>query len=231
MSKNCNIKFYETITEKGFTPKFVVEVGVWHPDTSNIYRYIMNGVKTMLIEPDPRSIELIKTEFNQPDVVLHEAAVCDFEGEIELCQRESSTFVCNLPSSPALVNDDCDIKKSETFIAKAIKFSSVDNGKIDLISIDTEGSEWFVIKNMSSRPVVISVETHGGMYINPYIQEIRQWMQNNNYSLLYKDKSDSIYVLKNKIKITTFEKLNLIKQNLFISLKAVRKKISKKLKS
>ncbi len=216
MTENSNIKFYKTINRKKFTPKYVAEVGVWHPKTSNIYSYIQDGIKTMLVEPDPKSIELIKSKFNKPNVTLHEVAICDFDGEVELCQRESSTFVSNLKSSPALVNDNCNIEQSEKFVATAIKFSKIDNNKIDLISIDTEGSEWFVIKNMLSRPVVISIETHGGMYINPYIKEIKQWMKDNNYSLLYKDKSDSIYVLNNKIKITVFDRINLVKQQLFI---------------
>lgn len=231
MSINFNVRFHETISKKGFTPKYVAEVGVWHPNTSNIYAYIMSGIETMLVEPDPKSIELIKDKFNKPNVTLHPAAVCDFEGKIELCQRGASTFVSHLPSSPALVNDDCDIEKSQSFMAQAIKFSSIDNGKIDLISIDTEGSEWFVIKNMLSRPVVISIETHGGMYINPYITEIVLWMKNNDYSLLYKDKSDSVYVQTSEIEITVSDKLSIVSQQLSISLKSIRKKISKRLKS
>jgi|TARA_B110000971_G_scaffold134793_1_gene137874 hypothetical protein len=143
---NSNDKICEVINKKGFTPKYVAEVGVWHPNSSNIYTYIMDGIETMLVELDPKSIGLIKDKFNKPNVTLHAAAVCDFEGEIELYQRGASTFVSHLPSSPALVNDDCDIEKSESFMAQAIKFSSIDNGKLDLISIDIEGGEWFVIK-------------------------------------------------------------------------------------
>ena len=233
MSKeNCNIKFYKAVKERGFNPKVVAEVGVWHPNTSNIYSFIEDGIKSILIEPDPKSIKLIKEKWNNtPNVTLHEVALCDFDGEIQLCQRESSTFVSSLPNSPALANDNCSIDESENFIAKAVKFSNIDDGTIDLISIDTEGSEWFVIKNMISRPTVISIETHGGVYVNPYINELRQWLGDNNYILWFKDKSDSIYVLKDKINLTFFDKINLTKSNIFIKLKVIKKRISKRLKN
>ena len=233
MSKeNCNVKFYEIVKKRGFNPKVVAEVGVWHPNTSNIYSYIENSVKSILVEPDPKSIKLIKEKWNKtPNVTLYEVALCDFNGEIQLCQRESSTFVSSLPNSPALANDNCNIEESDNFIAKAIKFSNIDDGTIDLISIDTEGSEWFVIKNMISRPTVISIETHGGIYVNPYIVELKKWMDDNNYALWFKDKSDSIYVLKNKINLTFFDKTNLFITNILLLLKVIKKRISKKLKN
>ncbi|MDC9715382.1 MAG: FkbM family methyltransferase [Gammaproteobacteria bacterium] len=231
MTKNCNALLYDTMKQKGFTPKYVAEVGVWHPDTSNIFSFIEDRVKTMLVEPDPKSIQLIKEQFNQPNVVLHEAAICDFDGQIELCSRESSTFVIGLPSSPALENDNCNIKESESFTAKAIKFSNIDNGNIDLISIDTEGSEWLVIKNMISRPSVISIETHGGIYINPYIKELKKWMANNNYTLLLKNKSDSVYVLEDTISVTVFDKINLLRQGFIITFRVFKKRISRSIKN
>ena len=229
--ENCNVKFYEIVKKKGFNPKIVAEVGVWHPNTSNIYSFIEDGIKTILVEPDPKSIKLIKEKWNnKPNVILHEVALCDFNGKIELCQRESSTFVSSLPNSPALANDNCNIEQSENFIANAIKFSNIDDGNIDLISIDTEGSEWFVIKNMISRPTIISIETHGGVYVNPYINELKYWMNDNNYILWLKDKSDSTYVLKDKITLTIYDKINLLVSNIFIKYKVIKKRISKKLK-
>jgi hypothetical protein len=56
-------------------------------------------------------------------------------------------------------------------------FDRLDDGSIDLISIDTEGSEWFVLKYITSRPDVISIETHGAAYTNPYLDEIQRWMR------------------------------------------------------
>lgn len=227
MSNNYNNLLYQKVSEKNFTPKHAAEVGVWHPDTSNVYRYIQDGLKTTLIEPDPESIKLIKAAFgDKPNVSLHEVALCDFNGHVDLYKRQSSTFVSLLPSSPAMVNDSADLQQTEKFTAVATLFSEIDDGTIDLISIDTEGSEWFVIKNMVSRPTVISIETHGGIYINPYMKELSDWMRENNYILWYKDKSDSVYVLSDKIDILPGDKIKLLLMNIIIALKSVKKRLS-----
>jgi FkbM family methyltransferase len=228
MKEKLNSMLYQKVEAKGFKPSHVAEIGVWHPNTSNVYRYIYNGVRTTLVEPDPESIRLIKEKFiNNRNVYLHEVAACDFNGEVVLYKRGPSTFVSNLPSSPALVNDDCDTRKTEEFTASAKLFSEIDDGTIELISIDTEGSEWFTIKNMTSRPIVISVETHGGMYTNPYIGELIKWMQDNNYTLWYKDKSDSVFVLSNVVSVTFMDKLKLFKSNLGIIFRSRKKRLRK----
>jgi len=227
MTENYNNLLYQKVSKKNFTPKHVAEVGVWHPNSSNVYLYIQDDIKTTLIEPDPESINLIKSEFiNKNNVTLHEVALCDFNGQVDLYKRQSSTFVSLLPSSPAMVNDNADLQKTDKFTAEATLFSNIDDGAIDLISIDTEGSEWFVIKNMVSRPAVISIETHGGVYTNPYLNELLNWMQENNYVIWYKDKSDSVFVLQNTIPIALTDKINLLLTNLKISLKFVKKRLS-----
>jgi len=227
MTDNYNNLLYQKVSKKNFTPEHVAEVGVWHPNSSNVYLYIQDDIKTTLIEPDPESIKLIKSEFNNKDnVTLHEVALCDFDGQVDLYKRQSSTFVSLLPSSPAMVNDNADLQKTDKFTAEAILFSGIDDGSIDLISIDTEGSEWFVIKNMVSRPAIISIETHGGIYTNPYITELLNWMQENNYVIWYKDKSDSVFVLQDTIPVTLTDKINLSLTNLKISLKSVKKRLS-----
>ncbi len=228
MIENINNLLCRKLDKKEFSPFHVAEVGVWHPHTSNIYQYIKGGVKTTLVEPDPDSISLIKSKFsNKNNVTLYEVAIFDSNGEVELYKRESSTFVSSLSASPALINDDCDIQNVEKFTAKAILFSEIDDGTIDLISIATEGSEWFVIKNMISRPTVISLETHGGMYVNPYLKELIEWLRKNNYVLWYKDKSDSVFVLRDTIPVTVIDKIIIFKSNLLIAFKSKKKRLSK----
>ncbi|MFW2332027.1 MAG: FkbM family methyltransferase [Nitrospinota bacterium] len=228
---NCNSKLYEAVIKRGFNLQYVVEVGVWHPESSNIYRFIEDGLKTALVEPDPKSIELIKAKWGDyKNVRLYEVAIADFEGEIQLCQKGSSTFASSLTNSPALANDNCNIQELEKFMARSVKFSSIDDGNIDLISIDTEGSEWFVIKDMVSRPTIISIETHGELYINPYINQLKEWLDNQNYTLWFKDKSDSIYVLKDEIYLTFSDKMHLLFTDILLVTRRARKRAIKNLK-
>ncbi|VFQ45003.1 FkbM family methyltransferase [Desulfoluna butyratoxydans] len=225
-----NSLLYKKTIKNGFSPSHVAEVGVWHPDTSNILRYIESGIKATLVEPDPDSINLIKKTFTLGNVTLHEVAVCDFDGEVELCKRESSTFVSFLPDSPAITNDNCIVQETEKFTVKAVRFNSIDDGSIDLLSVDTEGSEWFIIKNLISRPAIVSIETHGGIYTNPYIDQLTHWFKTNNYSLWYLDDCDSVYVNNGKVTVTLLDRMKLVCSKVRLKMKFTRKVVSKKIK-
>lgn len=212
------------LKKKNYTPHHVCEVGVWHPRTSNIKYFIEKNIKSLLIEPDPESIALIKKEWGErKNLTLKTIACTDFEGTIDLHKAGSSSFVSSTKNSPAMVNDSFDIKKNISTKVDAKKFSSEDPGDIDLISIDIEGSEWFVIKHMLSRPDIISIETHGGYYINPHIEDIRKWMDEYNYVLWFKDNSDSVYVKKNIIKVKFNEILFLMLKNIHLVFRRYRK--------
>ena len=214
------------LKKKKYLPHHVCEVGVWHPRTSNIKYYIEKDIKTLLIEPDLESIALIEKKWgDKKNLTLKTFACTDFEGTIDLHKAGSSSFVSSTNNSPAIVNDSFDIKKNVSTKVDAKKFSSEDPGDINLISIDTEGSEWYVIKHMISRPDIISIETHGGYYINPYIEEIKKWMDKHNYALWFKDNSDSVYVKKDVIKINFIELLSLSLKNIHLFFRRYRKGI------
>ncbi|WP_083499430.1 FkbM family methyltransferase [Thioalkalivibrio nitratireducens] len=203
-----NQTFYARATATGHRFGHVAEVGVYHPETSNVHDFILDGVRATLVEPEPASVELIRAYFQgRPNVELHACALCDFDGEVKLLYRGSSTHVATLDSSPALVNDGANRDEARAFTAPCTRFSTIDDGSIDLLSVDTEGSEWFVLKHMTSRPTMISVETHGGAYTNPYLREIRHWMERNGYTIWYKDRSDSVYVRRGEIAVTPLDRL------------------------
>ena len=39
------------LNNKGFAPQHAAEVGVYHPETSNIYDYLVDGTRCTLVEP------------------------------------------------------------------------------------------------------------------------------------------------------------------------------------
>ncbi|MCK5324994.1 MAG: FkbM family methyltransferase [Woeseiaceae bacterium] len=223
---------YLKLQRKGYEPSHVAEVGVYMPETSNIFDYIEAGVRTTLIEPDPASIQRINDTFgNYSNVTLHPVAAYDFEGTLELSQRKASTFVTQLDTSPAIINDGYIVSDEDQFTVDCTTFDTIDDGSIDLISIDTEGSEWFVIKYMTSRPDVISIETHGAVYKNPYLDDIEAWMQSNGYEVFFKDRSDSVYVRAGRINLSIGDNVALIWRNLMLALHRFRKRVTKGLRS
>lgn len=191
---------YKKCLSRKFTPQHVSEVGVYLPETSNISDFISDGIRTTLVEASPKYAAEIELYYGDNlAVTLHAVAIADEDGTLELYQRGASTFLSNLAASPSVVNDKYVLQETDKIIVPAKRFDRIDDGKIDLLSIDIEGGEWFVLKHLVSRPAVISVETHGKYYINPFMIEITAWMKKNDYLVWYKDKSDTVYVKRGLI--------------------------------
>jgi len=221
-------KLCDKLSRKGFIPEHAAEVGVYHPETSNIYNYIIQGIKCTLVEPDQKSVELIKNHFSDfPNLNLYPVAVYDYNGEISLVQRLASTFVSELTNSPAIINDGYKMQESDKFVVECKTFDQIDDGSIDLLSLDVEGSEWYVIKHMVSRPKVISIETHGAIYVNPFLNKILEWMKKNDYAIWYKTDSDTVFVKTDYISINTFERISLNVKNCNLLFKKMRKKLKR----
>ncbi|MDQ3949325.1 MAG: FkbM family methyltransferase [Gemmatimonadota bacterium] len=191
-----------------------------------MYDYIVQGVRCTLVEPDPDCVLAIREHFAaQRNVTLHPVAVYDLHGRVELVRRAASTFVAELTDTPATVNDRYRLDENDKFVVEARTFDEIDDGTIDLLSVDAEGSEWFVIKHMTSRPSVISVETHGSLYRNPYLDEISQWMKANNYVLLYKATSDSVFVKRGVIEVNVRDKIEQALIDVYLSYKRAAKRV------
>jgi len=229
MRKGMGKTLHRKMAEKNIAVGHVCEVGVFLPEMSNIIDFIVTDhVKTTLVEPDPRSIAAIREYFRDyENVTLLPYAVYDHDGELELVQRNASTFVAELPYSPALVNDNYVIRKEDTFSVSCKRFDRIDDGSIDLLSVDTEGSEWYVIKYLKSRPAVISVETHGKSYLNPFLKEITEWMADNGYARWYMDGSDTVYYREGALLVTPVEKIGLFTKGLRVSFRRARKRAGK----
>ena len=210
---------YQRLKAKNVAFKHVCEVGVYVPTVSNIGDFIKDGTPATLVEADPDIAVEIESYFSGYDIRVHPFAMWDFNGTLQLSKAAASTFVSALVSSPALENDGFQIKEETIFDVPCKRFSEIDTGNFDLLSIDIEGSEWYVLKYMISRPNVISVETHGKFYVNPFIKEIVQWMQDNEYVIWYKDRSDSVYIKRGFFKITALDKIALSLKNTWLGLR------------
>lgn len=217
-------QIYERLSKYLIEIKIVFEVGVYLPETSNVIDFIKDNKKVILVEPDPITQIKISEYFrNQSNITLLPFAVYDFDGTIELSKANASTFISELSASPAIVNDKFEVDKHDKFTAECRKFSSIDPGNIDLLCVDIEGAEWFVLKHLISKPKVISLETHGKYYKNPNSSQINEWMKSNGYAAWYMDGSDTVYTHKCFLKPTTVDKIHLLNTNLLIKLKALKR--------
>jgi FkbM family methyltransferase len=229
MNYNRNKKIFRKVKEKRIDIECVCEVGVYLPETSNIIDFIYEGKDTILVEPNPPAIEAINTFFKDyKNIRLFPFAIYSHNGKLVLSNAEASTFVSELPASPALINDKYQINEQKNVEVECRIFSEIDEGNIDLLSIDTEGCEWFVLQTMKSRPKVISVETHGKFYVNPFINEIKNWVKEYGYKEWFKDKSDTVYYKEGVLNLTALEKFELTYMDLRIRLRRAKKILFRK---
>ena len=221
-------RLFEKLSAKNLTFKHVCEVGVYIPETSNIIDFIKEGIRATLVEADPDVAKQVKAAFGPYNAQVHAVAAWDTNGTLKLSRAASSTFATELPTSPALENDRYRISEATTFEVPCVQFSTLDDGTIDLLSIDIEGGEWYVLKHLRSRPRVLSIETHGKYYTNPFIAEITAWLTANKYELWYKDGSDSVYIQQGLFAVGLADELETKQAELLTGWKKMKRIFKKK---
>ncbi|TFZ68077.1 FkbM family methyltransferase [Hymenobacter sp. UV11] len=221
-------RIYEKLSPKKLIFTHVCEVGVYIPETSNVLEFIRDGVRATLVEADPEVAEKIRVTFAANNVRVYPVAVWDTTGTLQLSKAASSTFATALPSSPARENDRYHVREELTFEVPCVQFSEIDDGTIDLLSVDIEGAEWYVLKHLRSRPKVLSLETHGKYYTNPYMPQISDWLHHHNYVLWYKDGSDSVYIAQGLFAVSFLDKLETRQAELLIRWKKLKRIFKKK---
>ncbi len=218
---------YQQVNDKKISLNHVCEVGVFEPETSNVLGFIKDKVRATLIEADPEIAKRITTYFSGYPITVHPVAIWDYTGKQKLARASASTFVVGVKSSPALKNDNYQINDANTFEVDGVLFSTIDDGTIDLISIDIEGGEWYVLKHMVSRPAIISIETHGKNYVNPLMAEIDEWMAANQYVIWYKDHTDSVYSKQGIFDLTLGNKLAVMYKDFRLAFRRQKNKLLK----
>lgn len=85
---------------------------------------------------------------------------------------------------------------------KTFKMSDIDDGTVDVLTVDVEGNEYSVISNLNSKPSVIAIElfhAEPNGYVNENVEEISDWFVDNEYELLGVNEPDFVYVRKDKV--------------------------------
>jgi len=145
--------------------------------------------RSIFIEPDPDMAE--GARLNYPWAEIMQVAIYDDLGSANLSRLHGSSYIKGIPWAPAFESCPKKARKAAKVSVATIPFNMVDDGKIDLINLDCEGSEWFVLKNMVSRPLLLQIELYKN---NGYFDDIVNWLAENNYSLVSEwGNANSIY--------------------------------------
>jgi FkbM family methyltransferase len=164
----------------------IFEIGVGHLYHCRTKQFINTNVECYLFEPNPVCFEELKSALsNYPNFKLFNYAVGSENKTCNLCLAGPSSFLEGIssPQKSYQPNAESELEKVSIEI-RSIK--EIDNGDIDFLLLDTEGSEFDIIKNLVSRPKQISVEMYsfGVGYKNPHFDDIMNWMNENNYEIV-----------------------------------------------
>lgn len=179
--------------------KVVYEVGVGSLNSCRTKHFWGQGIECHLFEPNPEYYkDLVKAAENHSNVNIYDIALSAFKGSSSLYLANDCSFIDGIDSPVTIQNSTKDKYKDwDKIEVKTDIISNYDKGNIDLLLLDTEGAEWFVLNDLKSRPINIVVETHipinNPPYLNRYIDKILFWMWQNEYSLIGKDKTNSYW--------------------------------------
>lgn len=189
-TKMFNRQFEALVRDSGVGVTHAVEVGAFNVAYCNLGHYLNDtSIRIQLFEPMPKMFaELVAANAGRKHVTCHNVAIMDEDGPVVMLDKWAGAHVVGI-AAPEVVN--LHTKSAKGFRGKTIPevtvegrvFGPYDDGTIDILTLDMEGCEWFVLKNMSSRPKWISVEMgdHHNPYKNPFSAEINEWMDSHGY--------------------------------------------------
>jgi len=189
-----------------FYPKHILEIGVGDARGVSTINLIKNGATAIVFEPNPQFYQnIVENLGNIPGLQILNKGIYKEKGIQKFYDKWACTFIGEMyHHSGAKVQDKYEIDEKDAFFCAVDTVDHYDNGKIDLLCIDCESCEWFVLEKLISRPTIIQIETHSFYsYYQPFnIDGIKQWFCDNDYGLFALNESDSIYVKKEKLENT-----------------------------
>ena len=170
--------------------KLVFEVGVGNIHTSRTSKFWNdNSANFVLIEPNSFLHNDIKKCVNNfSHINLLNIAIDDTEGKKDLILASDRSFLSGKHSPMQSIFHNKYEKLMGGFKAPADckLFSKIDTGDIDILVASIEGNEWGLLKEMISRPEIITFPDYSAndyAYVWPNHKNILSWLCENSYFL------------------------------------------------
>lgn len=171
-------------------PSHVCECGANSP--INCYaKAFLGRSRLTLIEPMPIQFgRLVDQLGSQDGVTLHNVAIIDEDEPRDVVMMawandcsHGSTHLAGV-RAPTHVTGKGGIPKDNTteIVVRGVPFSDIDTGDIDVMLLDCEGAEFFVLKRMISRPKIIKLEQYWGPHPHAMLDELTGWFHANGYT-------------------------------------------------
>lgn len=205
---NCQIKDLDKIYEEYFPDNYqgiFVDVGAYNGyDFSNTYPLLLNGWYGIGFEPNPSMSKICQELYEQYNGIVYNKAIGEVNAHLKLylAGTLSTTSLETLKKyekinwSKDLVNDKSFIQVEQLTLDTALK-DILPVNYIDVMSIDTEGTEDKVLAGLSNYKVkMFIIETHEFAQEQELNITDRVEVYLSNYNKIYSDEINSIYVRK-----------------------------------
>lgn len=199
----CHTKVFEDLFD--IENSIIFEIGVGALPLCRTLNFINTTNQCYLFEPNPSSFTGLKRHLGQYDnfhlfnIALGNINRKELSAENNTCEfiLDSNNSYIEGIQSPCLTYWKEDINKFRKIKVPFYDITDYDEGNIDFLYLDTEGSEYFILEKLVSRPkgIVVELRSLGCNYTHKYFHEINKWMDDNNYDL-YKiiSKEDYIFI-------------------------------------
>jgi hypothetical protein len=184
-------------------PRMVAEVGVNEPEKCSVAPFLRAGIPGILVEPLPWCAERLRDSF--PTARVIEGVIGDGHGTTILYDRGEGSWIDDVPAGCAPdehVNHSAMQREAfhPQFLRRVPKFPwwQVEHHRLDVLCVDTEGAEWFVVRDMRVLPRLVRLETHftHSGWRNPYLDRIHERLAYHGYDVLGEDVSDTLWALR-----------------------------------
>lgn len=168
----------------------ICEVGVGEYSKCHTKSFIGTENTLILVEALPMFNREIQGRVkNEKNVIHHQLAVADTVGVIEFNAFDIESHIKGVESVAQARRRDC-----STIEIPCTTFNTLDPGNIDVLFIDIEGAEYFVLKHLISRPKILRIEINIPGFTNSFEAEIATWLSENGYKQTDIIGSDIIYI-------------------------------------
>lgn len=112
--------------------------------------------------------------------------------EVKFMKAGAGSYVEGV-HTPAEINRPIEGER-ESVTSPACTFDKLDPGNIDVLMIDLHGCEYFALKHMKSRPVMIMIEMRANKFKNAHTKQIKKWFKKNGYARFIRGHIDDYYI-------------------------------------
>jgi len=178
-----------------FNPSCILEAGVGRLESCRTRQYWDTNTKCILFEPNPTfHTQLAKAIQPYPNVFLSREALWDHGKGVTFYQFDQSSYVDGVEARSNISRPN---RKKRAIEVPSVRLSRYDDGRIDVALIDVESAEWYVLKHMVSRPILIVIELwkyRSKKWKHPDMHHIKKWLGMNGYLEVGRERRDGFFM-------------------------------------